>query len=66
MDPNACMEKIKITFMDDNWEELGQACGDLRNWLNKDGFCPKITRSQLRVLLICSELFVENQIKGEK
>ena len=44
MDPQASIQRIVDAFFEDDKEELDQAFKDLREWADKGGFKPKISK----------------------
>ena len=52
MDPNACLERLRVAYVEANHPELQEAAIDLLSWIRKGGFLPTVTEPQLSALLI--------------
>lgn len=60
MDPNACLERIRAAYCVNDWDELADACDDLRNLIRKGGFIPTIGEPCLSALLIMAYGYARN------
>lgn len=55
MDPNACLERLRIAYCEGDVHEITFAADDLLEWIKNDGFIPKVSEPQLSALLIMSK-----------
>jgi len=61
MDPQVCLEQIRVAYGCNDWDELADACDDLRNWIRKGGFIPSIDEPTLSALVIMAYGYANNR-----
>lgn len=63
MDPQACIERIRIAYGSNDWDELANATDDLQEWLADGGFAPQsLTQPQLSAFTLMVRQYAENQV----
>lgn len=53
MDPDRCMSDLYRSLVGGRWDESVENAQNLRDWLTKGGFTPKISYDHLIILLGC-------------
>ena len=68
MDPSATLERIVMSYNDQDWDELHKAANALIAWLDKGGFLPPhVTPNQLMAMLLITRDYGKyNQVATEQ
>ena len=64
MDPNACLERLRIAYCENDFDEIEAAANDLLSWINKGGFLPQTSEPQLSAMLIMSIEYADLSRRG--
>lgn len=51
MDPDACLQRMIAALEERDFDETRDAIRDLRTWMSKKGFMPKVTWADLDFIL---------------
>ena len=57
MDPNACLERLRIAYGENHWGEIRAASEDLIVWIAGGGFLPTPTEPQMSAMLQMAQCY---------